>query len=117
MTLRTATAISVLLLPWGLAGADPAPASGASEPRSASNHTSQTITITRSGSQASSRGCKSVEWMERVSEEDNKASLAPTPSVLPPRPTLEDVRRVAPALERYSQGRLLGDLWKRPDRP
>ena len=56
MTLRTATAISVLLLPWRLAGADPAPASGASEPRSASNHTSQTITITRSGSQASSRG-------------------------------------------------------------
>jgi 4-carboxymuconolactone decarboxylase len=58
---------------------------------------------------------KSVEWMEHVSEEDDKASLAPTPSVLPPRPTLEGVRRVAPALERYTQGRLLGDLWKRPD--
>jgi 4-carboxymuconolactone decarboxylase len=120
MTLPTATAISVLLLPWGLAGADPAPSSGASEPRSASDQTSQTITITRSGSQTSSRGSTqyftgSVEWMEHVSEEDDKASLAPTPSVLPPRPTFEDVRRVAPALERYTQGRLLGDLWKRPD--
>jgi 4-carboxymuconolactone decarboxylase len=29
--------------------------------------------------------------------------------------TLEDVRMVAPALERYTQGPLLGDLWKRPD--
>jgi len=60
---------------------------------------------------------KSVEWMEHVSEEDNKASLSPTPSVLPPLPTLEDVRRVAPALERYTQVTLRGDLWKRPDLP
>jgi len=29
--------------------------------------------------------------------------------------TLDDVRMVAPALERYTQGVLLGDLWKRPD--
>jgi 4-carboxymuconolactone decarboxylase len=28
--------------------------------------------------------------------------------------TLEDVRMVAPALERYTQGTLLGDVWKRP---
>jgi 4-carboxymuconolactone decarboxylase len=27
--------------------------------------------------------------------------------------TLEDVRKVAPALEAYTQGRLLGDVWKR----
>ena len=29
--------------------------------------------------------------------------------------TLDDVRMVAPALARYPQGPLLGDLWKRPD--
>jgi 4-carboxymuconolactone decarboxylase len=29
--------------------------------------------------------------------------------------TRDDVRMVAPALERYTQGVLLGDLWKRPD--
>jgi 4-carboxymuconolactone decarboxylase len=29
--------------------------------------------------------------------------------------TLEDVRMVAPALARYTQGPRLGDLWKRPD--
>ena len=29
--------------------------------------------------------------------------------------TLEDVRTVAPALEKYTQGPLLGDVWKRPD--
>src|SRR6266852_9418752 len=28
--------------------------------------------------------------------------------------TLEDVRMVAPALEKYTQNRLLGDIWKRP---
>jgi len=29
--------------------------------------------------------------------------------------TREDVRTVAPALDRYTQARLLGDLWRRPD--
>src|SRR5256886_13923682 len=28
--------------------------------------------------------------------------------------TLEDARMVAPALEKYTQDRLLGDVWKRP---
>jgi 4-carboxymuconolactone decarboxylase len=28
--------------------------------------------------------------------------------------TIDDVRAVAPALEKYAQGRLLGDVWKRP---
>jgi 4-carboxymuconolactone decarboxylase len=32
-----------------------------------------------------------------------------------PMVTLEDVRMVSPALERYTQGALIGDLWKRPD--
>jgi 4-carboxymuconolactone decarboxylase len=31
-----------------------------------------------------------------------------------PMPMLEDVRAVAPALEKYAQGVVLGDLWKRP---
>src|SRR5216683_3521575 len=31
-----------------------------------------------------------------------------------PTPTYEDVRKVAPALEAYTQSRLLGDVWKRP---
>jgi 4-carboxymuconolactone decarboxylase len=30
---------------------------------------------------------------------------------MPPR---DEVRRVAPALEKYTQDRLLGDVWKRP---
>jgi 4-carboxymuconolactone decarboxylase len=30
------------------------------------------------------------------------------------RPTPDDVRRVAPALEKYRQGALFGDVWKRP---
>ncbi len=45
------------------------------------------------------------------------ASLALTASAWAqggPMPPLEDVRRVAPALEKYTQGRLLGDVWKRP---
>src|SRR6266446_6327762 len=30
---------------------------------------------------------------------------------------LDDIRMVAPALEKYTQGRLLGDVWKRPGLP
>ncbi len=30
--------------------------------------------------------------------------------------TIEELRTVSPALDRYKQDRLLGDLWKRPDR-
>jgi 4-carboxymuconolactone decarboxylase len=35
----------------------------------------------------------------------------------PPRPplTLEDVRSVSPALEKYTKSTITGDLWKRPD--
>jgi 4-carboxymuconolactone decarboxylase len=42
-------------------------------------------------------------------------TVTPRSDTLPPMLTLEDVRMVAPALERYTQGPLLGDLWKRPD--
>ena len=43
--------------------------------------------------------------------------ITPTPRTegLPPMLTRDDVRTVAPALDRYTQGRLLGELWKRPD--
>jgi 4-carboxymuconolactone decarboxylase len=34
---------------------------------------------------------------------------------IPTTPTPEDVRAVSPALEQYTQSRLRGDLWKRPD--
>src|SRR5260370_16614524 len=34
---------------------------------------------------------------------------------IPTTPTPEDVRAVSPALEQYTQSRLLGDLWKRRD--
>src|SRR5438128_672228 len=36
------------------------------------------------------------------------------PDGFPAVPTLDDVRAVSPALARYTQGPLLGDLWKRP---
>src|SRR2546421_7873894 len=36
------------------------------------------------------------------------------PDGVPVVPTLDDVRAVSPALARYTQGPLLGDLWKRP---
>ncbi len=32
-----------------------------------------------------------------------------------PMPMLDDVRKVAPALEKYTQDRVLGEVWKRPD--
>jgi len=31
-----------------------------------------------------------------------------------PAPTLDDLRQVSPALEKYTQGALFGELWKRP---
>jgi len=45
-----------------------------------------------------------------ASAEAEQARTGPAPA-----PTAEDIRAVAPALERYRQGALLGDLWKRPE--
>src|SRR5258706_956910 len=45
--------------------------------------------------------------MERTTSMDKPNSVLPVP-------TLEDVRAVSPALERYTTAALLGDLWKRP---
>jgi 4-carboxymuconolactone decarboxylase len=53
--------------------------------------------------------------MEKVSEEEYKRTATRESNALPAMPTLNDVRMVAPALERYTQRVLLGDLWKRPE--
>lgn len=58
---------------------------------------------------------KNVDWMEKVSEEEYKMAAHAKSTALSSTPTLDDVRMVAPALERYTQRVLLGDLWKRPD--
>jgi 4-carboxymuconolactone decarboxylase len=42
------------------------------------------------------------------------AQASPTQTLPRPMLTLDDVHTVAPALEKYAQGTLLGDLWKRP---
>ena len=59
-------------------------------------------------------GGKNVDWMEKVSEEDYKMADTQKSDALPATLTVDDIRMVAPALERYTQGVLLGDLWKRP---
>jgi 4-carboxymuconolactone decarboxylase len=58
---------------------------------------------------------KNVEWMEKVSEEQYKMTDTHKSDARPAMGMLDDVRMVAPALERYTQGVLFGDLWKRPD--
>jgi len=60
-------------------------------------------------------GGKNVDWMEKVSEEEYKMTATHKSDAFPAMLTLDDVRMVAPALERYTQVVLLGDLWKRPD--
>jgi 4-carboxymuconolactone decarboxylase len=60
---------------------------------------------------------KNVEWMEKVTDDQHLAGSTTAPpgaSGVTARPG-PDVRRVAPALERYREGTLLGDLWKGPD--
>jgi 4-carboxymuconolactone decarboxylase len=56
---------------------------------------------------------KNVDWMEKVSEEEYNMKTSTKSNPLPPMPTLDDVRMVAPALERYTQV-TLSDLWRRP---
>jgi 4-carboxymuconolactone decarboxylase len=54
---------------------------------------------------------KNVDWMEKVSNEQYYGRA----NAVAPGRTPQDVRTVAPALERYTQGLLLGELWKRPE--
>jgi 4-carboxymuconolactone decarboxylase len=58
---------------------------------------------------------KNVAWMEKVSEEEYKMTSTNKSDALPEISTRDDVRMVAPALERYTQKVLVNDLWKRPD--
>ena len=57
----------------------------------------------------------SLSIMTFVHVAADKAAATPSLSGLPSAPMVEDVRAVSPALERYTRGPLLGDLWKRPD--
>jgi 4-carboxymuconolactone decarboxylase len=41
-------------------------------------------------------------------------TVGPRLEAFPPMLPLSDIRMVAPALEKYTQGRLLGEVWKRP---
>jgi 4-carboxymuconolactone decarboxylase len=49
-----------------------------------------------------------------LAQTDGRNAMSRT-DVLPPTLTRDDVRMVAPALERYGQETLLGRLWRRPD--
>jgi quercetin dioxygenase-like cupin family protein len=74
---------------------------------------------------------RNVDWMEKVTEEQynmtsstktNAESDAPAaasaqakqPNIEDRRLSPDDVRKVAPALERYTQDRLYGEVWKGP---
>jgi 4-carboxymuconolactone decarboxylase len=57
----------------------------------------------------------SLSVMVSTCAQAGETAVTPRSEALPPVLMLEDVRMVAPALERYTQGPLLGDLWKRPD--
>lgn len=57
------------------------------------------------------RDGKNVEWMEKVTDEQYGKSLAALGSWSA---QAQDVQSVAPALEKYTQERLLGEVWKRP---
>jgi 4-carboxymuconolactone decarboxylase len=58
-------------------------------------------------------GGKNVDWMEKVNEEQYRMADTQKSDAIASALTLDDVRSVAPALERYTQG-ALADLWKRP---
>jgi 4-carboxymuconolactone decarboxylase len=56
---------------------------------------------------------KNVDWMEKVSKEEYRMTATTKSDALPAVPTLDDVRVVAPALERYTET-TLSEVWKRP---
>ena len=57
----------------------------------------------------------SLSLMVLACTKADKKAATPGSNALPPVLTPEDLRMVSPALERYRQGPLMGDLWKRPD--
>ncbi len=56
-----------------------------------------------------------VSGSDAPSVASSTETAKPRSEVIPPKPTLNDIRVVAPALEKYTQDRLLGEVWKRPD--
>ncbi|HEY5891956.1 MAG TPA: carboxymuconolactone decarboxylase family protein [Chthoniobacterales bacterium] len=56
----------------------------------------------------------SLSMMISTYAQMNQTLATPKSKALPSTLTFEDVRAVSPALERYTKGPLLGDLWKRP---
>ena len=87
---------------------------------------SPTSGMTHLAIQESSNG-KVVEWMEKVTNEQYAMATTPQsnarraastevkqPNIERRRLSPDDVRAVAPALEQYTQGRLYGEVWKRP---
>ncbi len=57
----------------------------------------------------------SLSLMVVACTQADKTAATRKSNAVPPVLTLEDVGMVSPALERYTQGVLMGDLWKRPD--
>jgi carboxymuconolactone decarboxylase family protein len=65
--------------------------------------------------EVSSKQADSMKTRLASQSSDQVDKLGPSSNALPPVPTLEDLRMVAPALARYTEDTLLGDLWKRPE--
>ena len=57
---------------------------------------------------------KNAEWMEPVSDEQYAGPVAASGQGVPAPRSAEDLRRVAPALARYTEEAVLGGVWKRP---
>jgi len=57
----------------------------------------------------------SLSLMVVACTQADKTAATRKSNAVPPVLTLEDVGMVSPALERYTQGVLMGDLWMRPD--
>ena len=56
-----------------------------------------------------------ISGSDAPSEASSTATARSTSEGVPPMLPLNDIRMVSPALEKYTQDRLLGEVWKRPD--
>lgn len=57
---------------------------------------------------------RDISGSDAPSVASSTETVRPRSEALPPMLSLNDIRMVAPALEKYTQGRLLGEVWKRP---
>ncbi len=55
-----------------------------------------------------------VSGSDATSAASSTATARPRSEAVPPMLPLNEIRMVAPALEKYTQDRLLGEVWKRP---